>query len=71
VGSGSGVHVGDRLVVSRKVREVKDAATGKVLRTVENRIGDVVISEVDAQSSVGTYTGSAPAKVGDIVKTAQ
>jgi len=70
VGSRSGVCVGDRLTISRKVREVKDPATGKVLRTIEEPIGSVVITEVDEQSSVGAYTGSSPARVGDIVKSA-
>jgi hypothetical protein len=37
---------------------------------VEDRIGEVAISEVDDGSSVGTYTGSSPAKVGDVVKSA-
>jgi curli biogenesis system outer membrane secretion channel CsgG len=71
VGSRAGVKVGDRLEVRRKVREVKDPATGRVLRSIENHIGEVAITEVDEQSAVGTFTGSAPAKVGDIVKNAQ
>ena len=69
VGSRSGVKVGDRLQVTRKVREVKDPATGKVLRSIEDQLGVVVITEVDEQSSVGKYTGTSPAKVGDVVKT--
>ena len=71
VGSRAGLKVGDRLAVSRKVREVKDPATGKVLRTIEDRLGEVTITEVDEQSSVGKYTGSSPAKVGDSVKSIQ
>jgi len=70
IGSRSGVKVGDRLAVSRKIREIKDPATGKVLRTVEDKLGEVTITEVDEQSSVGKYSGSSPAKVGDSVKTA-
>ncbi len=69
VGSRSGVKVGDRLQVTRKVREVKDPATGKVLRSIEDQLGVVVITEADEQSSVGKYTGASPAKVGDVVKT--
>ncbi|MCC7175479.1 MAG: curli production assembly protein CsgG [Bryobacterales bacterium] len=69
VGSQAGVRVGDRLQVSRKVREVKDPTTGRVIRSIEEPLGVVVITEVDTQSSVGKYTGP-PAKVGDIVKTA-
>ena len=58
VGSKSGVKVGDRLQVTRKVREIKDPATGKVLRSVEDQLGEVAITEVDEQSSVGAYTGA-------------
>jgi curli biogenesis system outer membrane secretion channel CsgG len=70
VGSKSGVKVGDRLQVTRKVRDIKDPATGKVLRSVEDQLGVVTITEVDEQSSVGTYTGASPTKVGDVVKSA-
>jgi curli biogenesis system outer membrane secretion channel CsgG len=70
VGSKAGVRVGDRLAVTRKIRDIKDPATGKVLRSVEDKIGEVTITETDEGSSVGTYTGSSPAKVGDVVKSA-
>jgi curli biogenesis system outer membrane secretion channel CsgG len=70
IGTKSGVKVGDRLQVTRKVRDIKDPATGKVLRSVEDQLGVVVITEADEQSSVGHYTGASPAKVGDVVKTA-
>jgi curli biogenesis system outer membrane secretion channel CsgG len=70
VGTRSGVKVGDRLQVTRKVRDIKDPATGKILRSVEDQLGVVVITEADEQSSVGHYTGASPAKVGDVVKTA-
>ena len=69
VGSRAGVKVGDRLQVRRKVREVRDPATGKVIRALENTIGEVVITEVDEVSAVGTYTGSTPPKVGDAVRS--
>lgn len=68
VGSKAGVKVGDRLTVSRKVREVRDPATGKVLRRVEDKIGEMVVTDVDAQSASGKFTGSTPPKVGDTVK---
>ena len=70
VGSRGGVKVGDRLEVRRKVRDIKDPATGKILRSVEDKVGDVTITEVDAASAVGVFTGSSPAKVGDVVKSA-
>jgi curli biogenesis system outer membrane secretion channel CsgG len=68
IGSKAGVHVGDRLEVSRPVRTIKDPSTGKVIRQIENKLGEVVITEVDELSSVGKFTGSGPVKVGDTVK---
>jgi len=71
VGSKNGVKVGDRLDIRRKVREVKDPATGKVIRSVEDAVGSIVITEADEESAVGKFTGPAPAKVGDTVSTAK
>jgi curli biogenesis system outer membrane secretion channel CsgG len=67
VGSKDGVKVGDMLAVNRKVREVKDPTTGKVLRSVVDAVGTLKITEVDEASAVGKFTGAAPAKVGDTV----
>lgn len=69
VGSRAGVKVGDRLQVRRKIREVRDPATGKVIRAIEDKIGEVVITEVDEVSSVGAFTGTVAAKVGDVVRS--
>jgi len=68
VGTKAGVKVGDRLQVSRKIRDVRDPATGKILRSIEDKIGEVVITEADERSAVGTFTGASPAKVGDVVR---
>ncbi len=67
VGSKAGVKVGDRLMVVRTGREIRDPASGKVIRRVEESLGEVEITEVDELSSVGKYKGSTPAKVGDRV----
>jgi curli biogenesis system outer membrane secretion channel CsgG len=71
VGTRAGVKVGDRLEVKRPVREIRDPASGKVIRRVEDKLGVMVITEADEQSSVGTYTGTGQPKVGDAVKTIQ
>jgi hypothetical protein len=60
--------VGDKLQVTRVGREIKDPATGKVLRRTESPMGAITISEVDDSSAVGTYEGTAGVKVGDRVK---
>ena len=68
VGSAAGVKVGDTLLVRRGTRKITDPATGKVLRVIEESVGQVRITDVDAQSSVGKFTGAGTAKVGDTVK---
>ena len=63
VGTRGGVKVGDHLEVRRITREVKDPATGKVLRRITDKVVDVTITEADESSSVGKYQGASPAKV--------
>jgi hypothetical protein len=70
VGSRGGVHVGDRLAVTRVSRVIKDPSTGKPLRSVEEPVGQLQITSVDEGSAVGTFTGTGQAKVGDVVKNA-
>jgi curli biogenesis system outer membrane secretion channel CsgG len=69
VGRRAGVKVGDRLQIRRKVREIKDPATGRVIRAVEDSIGTLVITDVDDQSAAGKFTGSSPVRVGDTVRS--
>ncbi|HEY3835031.1 MAG TPA: CsgG/HfaB family protein [Bryobacteraceae bacterium] len=71
VGSRSGLKIGDMLQVSHPGREIRDPATGKVLRRVDSSLGHVSITQVDEGSSVGTYTGAGKVQVGDTVKNAQ
>lgn len=68
VGSAGGVKVGDVLQIKRVSRKITDPATGKVLRQIEDTVGQVKVTEVDAQSAVGKFTGSGQPKVGDVVK---
>ncbi len=68
VGSRSGVHVGDKLTVSRVSRVIKDPATGKPLRSVEEPVGQITITSVDEGSAVGRFNGAGHPKVGDSVK---
>lgn len=67
VGTSAGVKVGARLLVKRPVREIKDPATGRVLRKITQSVGEVTITEADGGSSVGVFTGASPAQVGDMV----
>ena len=68
VGGKAGVKVGDRLKIMRTGREVRDPASGKVIRRVEESLGEVEITEVDEESAIGKYKGTAPVKVGDRVR---
>jgi curli biogenesis system outer membrane secretion channel CsgG len=70
VGSKAGVKVGDHLGVFRQGRQIKDPATGKVLKTIESKLGDVTVTEVDDSSSTGSYAGETP-KVGDAVRNSE
>jgi curli biogenesis system outer membrane secretion channel CsgG len=68
IGSSSGIKVGDVLAIKRVGRKITDPATGKVLRQVEEPIGQIKITEVDAGSAVGKFSGTGAPKVGDAVK---
>jgi curli biogenesis system outer membrane secretion channel CsgG len=67
VGSKNGVKVGDTLNVKRTSRVVNDPVTGKVIRKVEDQVGTVTITEVDANSAVGKFSGSGKPQVKDTV----
>jgi curli biogenesis system outer membrane secretion channel CsgG len=71
VGGKAGVKVGDHLGIFRQGRQIKDPATGKVLKTVVTKLGDVTITEVDDTSSTGTFAGAETPKVGDAVQHSQ
>ncbi len=68
IGSKAGVRVGDKLLVKRTGREIRDPATGKVIRRVETDLGEVTITEVDELSAVGKYAGPGGVKAGDTVR---
>jgi curli biogenesis system outer membrane secretion channel CsgG len=70
IGTRAGIHVGDKLAVTRVGRVIKDPVTGKVLRTIEEPLGQVVIANADEQSAEGRFTGTGKPQVGDTVKTA-
>lgn len=69
VGTKAGVRVGDHLGVFRKGKEIRDPATGKVLKVMETKLGDVTITQADDSSSTGTFSGPTPPQVGDAAQT--
>jgi len=69
VGAKAGVKLGDQLNVERVSKEIKDPATGKVLRRLSTPVGVVKVTDVDDVSSVCNVVSGAGFKVGDAVKT--
>ncbi len=69
VGAKAGVKVGDQLNVERVTKEIKDPATGAVLRKLSTPVGVVKVTDVDDISSIATAVSGSGFKVGDAVKT--
>ena len=69
VGGKAGLKIGDQLNVERVTREIKDPATGQVIRRMSTTVGVVRITEVDDISAVAVPVSGAGFKVGDAVKT--
>jgi curli biogenesis system outer membrane secretion channel CsgG len=69
VGVKTGIKVGDQLSVERVTREIKDPATGQVIRRMTNKLGIVQVTEVDEISAVCKVVSGAAFKVGDMAKT--
>lgn len=69
VGTKAGVKVGDQLSVERVTREIKDPATGQVIRRLANPVGVVRVTDVDDISSIAAPVSGTDFKVGDAVKT--
>lgn len=68
VGTLDGIHVGDTLLITRTTRLIKDPTTGKIIRTVEDTIGQITITSVDYSSAVGRFSGTGKVAVNDTVK---
>ncbi|HEX7730279.1 MAG TPA: CsgG/HfaB family protein [Terracidiphilus sp.] len=69
VGGKDGVKVGDTLEVVRVTREIKDPATGNVLRRLTTPVGVVKATDVDQVSAICTAVSGSGFKAGDMVKT--
>ncbi|PYY04024.1 MAG: curli production assembly protein CsgG [Acidobacteria bacterium] len=69
IGTKAGVKVGDAFEVQRPTRTIKDPATGKVIKTIADKVGTLTVTDADEQSATATFNGTGAAKVGDVVKT--
>ncbi len=64
-GAQDGFRTGMTVSIERVTREVKDPATGEVIRTVTAPIGRIELTNVDARSSEGRVVSGSGMKVGD------
>lgn len=69
VGSKSGLKVGDEMNIERVTKEIKDPATGQVIRRMSTPVGVIKITDVDAGSAVAVIISGSGFKVGDAAKT--
>lgn len=69
VGSRAGVKVGDHLTVMRVTKEIKDPATGAVIRRLTTTVGVVKATDVDDSSAVCEAVSGTGFKTGDAVKS--
>jgi hypothetical protein len=69
VGSKSGLKTGDQLSIERVTREIKDPATGKVLRRMSDKIGVIQVVSLDDTSAEAKVVSGSGFKVGDVAKT--
>ena len=68
VGAKAGVKVGDQLNVERLNQEIKDPATGQVVRRLVSQLGVLKVTDVDETSSVCSVVSGSDFQVGDTVK---
>lgn len=71
VGSGSGLKVGDKMLVTRVVHVERDRVTETAVGAVEDEVGVLTIISVQDDSAVGRFSGAKPPKVGDQVRPLQ
>jgi len=67
-GTTDGYRAGMIVSLERVSREVKDPATGNVIRRVTTAIGEAELTDVDGSSSVANVLSGAGFRVGDIAK---
>ena len=67
IGKNAGLKKGDHLTVQRVTKEVKDPDSGKVIRVISDKVGEIVLTDVDDESAEGNFVGKGAAKVKDKV----
>jgi len=67
-GAAAGLAVGQTFTVYHKGKEIKDPTTGEVLDVQTTPVGQLTITVVRDRIAIGTFSGSAAAVVGDVVR---
>lgn len=67
-GSNAGLKVGQKVKIARKDKEIKDPATGQVIKVKYINVGTVEITAVDSSYSEGKVVSGSGFAIGDIVK---
>lgn len=67
-GSGAGLTSGDTLTVKRKGREIKDPASGAVLKVTYDTIGKIKLTNVEAAYAEAKVVSGSGFQVGDIAE---
>jgi len=70
VGAKTGIKVGDHMSVERVSKEIKDPATGAVIRRLTSKLGELEVTDVDDVSAVCKSVSGSGFKIGDVAKTA-
>lgn len=65
MGDSAGFSVGQELTIKRKGREIKDPATGKVIKTTYDTLGKIKLTAVEGAYSEGTIIEGSGFQVGD------
>ncbi|MCG6971492.1 MAG: CsgG/HfaB family protein [Gammaproteobacteria bacterium] len=67
-GSAAGFKVGQKVKISRKDKEIKDPATGKVIKVKYKKIGTIEITTVESSYAEGKIVKGEGFAVGDLAK---
>jgi hypothetical protein len=67
-GNAAGFKVGQKVKISRKDKEIKDPASGKVIRVKYKNIGSIEITNVADKYAEGKIISGAGFAVGDLVR---
>jgi curli biogenesis system outer membrane secretion channel CsgG len=70
VGSKAGIKIGDQLNVERINQEIKDPATGEVIRRLASQLGVLKVMDVDDTSAACGVVSGSGFQIGDTVKMA-